>query len=51
MKESKEEANYRKASDGDRSCDTCFYMHDDGTCGKVMGQVKPTMVCDEWMDT
>lgn len=37
-------ARYRKATTTNR-CGNCRYMNDDGTCDKVVGIVKPTMVC------
>ena len=49
MKETKEEADYHETDDNTVNCHNCTYMHDDGTCEKVMGIVKPNFVCMHWI--
>lgn len=46
-KVSKQAARYRKGTPA-RNCGNCRYMHDDGTCTKVAGQVSRTMTSDYW---
>jgi ADP-ribose pyrophosphatase YjhB (NUDIX family) len=43
---SKPDSNYRKATVSGENCRVCRFMNDDGTCEKVVGIVKPDMVCD-----
>jgi hypothetical protein len=44
-KQTKASTNYRPTKTT-RNCGNCRYMHDDGTCAKVQGQVDRRHVCD-----
>jgi len=46
-KSTQDEANYRKAGEGDKSCATCRFFRDDA-CQLVDGEVTAGGVCDRW---
>lgn len=46
-KASKAAAHYRTGTPK-RNCANCKWMHQDGTCTKVEGTVKPPMTSDYW---
>jgi hypothetical protein len=48
VKITKRASDYEPATEPGRNCDTCKYMHDDGSCDLVVGIVKPNMVCRLW---
>ncbi len=44
----KDEVNYRYASNPQQSCGTCKYFVEPGACQIVAGMIRPIDVCDKW---